>query len=74
MGVFLRLRGTFPPPHPPHPRGSQIVAHGGTKVAGPFDADGTVCIVRDPAGAPFAVYHRTDDPGVTKPGTSLWDA
>ncbi len=48
-----------------------MLAGGGTKVLGPFDADGTVCIVRDPAGAPFAIYHRTDSPGTTKPGTAL---
>jgi hypothetical protein len=34
-------------------------------------ADGDVAIARDPAGAYFALFHRTDDPEEIKAGTQL---
>eukprot|EP00051_Salpingoeca_urceolata_P011988 m.148982 g.148982 ORF g.148982 m.148982 type:complete len:320 (+) comp17335_c0_seq1:53-1012(+) len=48
-----------------------VVKHGGDVVKEPFDADGTVAIVRDPLQAAFALYQRTDDPTQTKPNTAI---
>jgi hypothetical protein len=48
-----------------------VQKHGGTVISGPFNADGTVGIVKDPFGAVFAIYDRTDPPGETKPGMAV---
>ncbi len=43
----------------------------GATVLNELVADGDVMIGRDPVGAYFALYHRTDKPDQIKPGTEL---
>ena len=54
-------------------RMDRVKAGNGTILAGPFDADGAVVLARDPFGAHFALFDRSDPPDATKPGTALRD-
>jgi len=46
----------------------------GGKVVSPYiEADGVVCVARDPQGTPFALYYRTDVWEETKPNTVLYE-
>ena len=44
---------------------------GGDVIAPSIKADGTVAILKDPFGTPFALYHRTDNPEEEKESTNL---
>jgi hypothetical protein len=46
-------------------------AAGATLLLPPTAADGTVVVLQDPFGSPFALYHRTDDWTGVKPTTRI---
>ena len=52
-------------------KAGMAVKHGGEMLVPIMQADGDVCIIRDPCGGVVGLFHRTDDWDVTKPSTTI---